>query len=202
MIHRLWLLAPLLAGLLIGGPAHAVVCPQPLMPEGYRSTCEAVGESELDWELRIRPEAEVPDPLTSLTVWPVDTAVPDPEAWLRRQVTLNMADFTGSLRDTLRTTDNPWIPPALVDSLETLTEYARSLDQLPLRGCSPAVRRDDGDLWEMSCAWEVGPFTQLALLRLVREGDRTVGQSAWATSERRLRHLTAIANSFRTGESQ
>jgi hypothetical protein len=201
MSDRFWVLALLLAGLLLGGPAAAAVCPQPLMPEGYRASCEQAGEGP-GWELRIRPEGEVPDPLTSLTVWPVDAPIPDPEAWLRRQVTLNMADFTGSLRDTLRYTDNPWIPPALVDSLETLTEYARSLDELPLRGCGPAERRDEGDLWEMSCAWELGPFTQFALLRLVRDGDRTIAQSAWATSDRRLRHLIAIANSFRIGESQ
>jgi len=186
---------PVLAVLALAESAGAASCPDLFVPEGYGATCES-GAGERAWELRVRPEAEVPDPLTQLTIWPLEERVDAPEAWLRQQIKLNMADLAGSLRDTLRQTENPWIPPALVDSLEGLTDYMRSLDELPLRGCDQPERRADGTAWEMRCSWELGPFTQLAMLRLVERDGEPVAVSAWATSERRLRHLTAIANAL------
>lgn len=176
------------------GGLTASTCPDLFVPEGYEARCD-FGNADTRWMLSVRPVSGELDPLSLLTIRPVEEEIDEPSIWLREQLTLDTAGMTEVLREGLRDEEvQRWVPPALFDVFEDLTSYARALDQAALRDCDHADWNAKHSAWEMTCGWEVGPLHQTALLRLVERGDRRIAVTAWASTERRLRHLTAIAN--------
>lgn len=193
-----WLLAlALLAVVLPGPPAEAAAppgyCPHLFVPDGYELTCRADGD---DWRLTVRPKDELLGPFSVLTLRPVEQDVEDPDIWLRERLTLNLSEFALAFKDLLGRPESPLHAAPLSESLDKLARRLRLVDQLPLQSCGFPVQREGDEAWQIECDWTLGPLELNGLLRLVYRGDQPYAISVWAVDPRRMRHLTAIANSF------
>jgi hypothetical protein len=73
------------------------------------------------------------------------------------------------------------------------------LAEWPLQSCEEAAETPGGaaqENSELTCEWQLGPFHQHLVLRLVERDGRRYVVRVRAMNERRLRHLVAIANSL------
>lgn len=194
-----WLSAlGLFAMLLLGSRAEAAAapagfCPNLFIPEGYELKCEA---SRDDWRLTVRPKDRLVAPFSVLTLRPVGEEVLDPDIWLREQLTLKLSEVGLAFQDLFGRPDSPLYFAPLSESLEKLAVQLRVLDQLPLRSCGFPMQREGDEAWDIECDWELGLLRLNGLVRLAYRNDEPYVMSVWATDPRRLRHLTAIANSF------
>lgn len=197
---RLGMLALLcLPALLAAGPARAQppgACPGLFVPADYRLVCEASQQLPGGWRLQVKPEHELLAPLNQLTVRPLEEPVEAPDLWLQEQLTLDLTRVGVALREVLGAPGSPLYEPALEDPLDSLVQGLAALDQLPLRGCGFPAMLEAHDAWQIACDWRLGPLHQHALVRLVERGERAYAINILASSERRLRHLVAIANGF------
>jgi hypothetical protein len=186
-----------------GGPAAAVAPADPcgllFVPDGYQLRCtvhRGVGD---DWRLVIRPEESLFDSLSELSVEPIEEPIEDPQAWLRSQLRVDLSGVEDLVRELAESDDSPFTDDAVVAPLEAWLGMLAGLAELPLQSCEEpsatagSVPRDES---ELACEWQLGPFHQHLVMRLVeRDGQRYVVRVR-AMNERRLRHLVAIANSL------
>jgi len=186
-----------------GGPAAAAApsdpCAMLFVPEGYDLRCtvrRGVGD---DWRLVVRPEESVFDALSELSVEPVEEPIEDPQAWLRGQLRVDLSGVEDLMRELAESDDSPFTDDAIVAPLEAWLGMLAGLAELPLQSCEePAATSGStaGEDSELACEWQLGPFHQHLVMRLVeREGPRYAVRVR-AMNERRLRHLVAIANSL------
>lgn len=186
---------PLALLALLAGPAAAAdPCHDLFVPEGFEVVCTYLGGEPRELaEVRVYPD-DAAAGLNRLVVEPLERPPEDPEAWLRRQVGVD----AGELRDTatrlLDSEANPFAGTAFDDVLRTLAERLGDLGVVSLAGCDEpeATAREH----RMRCAWGTGGVEQLLVLRLVEVDGAPYALRLRATSDRRLRHLQAIANSF------
>jgi hypothetical protein len=185
---------------LLGGRAEATeneLCERLFVPEGYELACAVrSGPGPEGWTLAVHPTDGTFAPLSELTIRPVTEPIADPQAWLREQLTLDVSSFDATLDDLLHGDDSPIAESPLVDQLESWRGLLHSAAGWPLAGCEEPESMADGDSWHMSCAWEVGPLQQFMALRLVTVDGERYAVRIRAMTERRMRHLVAIANSF------
>lgn len=188
----------LFALLLLGSRADAAVvppgfCPNLFVPDGYELRCETSGR---EWRVTVRAKDKLVAPFSVLTLRPVDEEILDPDIWLREQLTLNLSELGLAFQDLLGRQESPLYVAPLTKTLDELVGRLRVLDQLPLRSCGFPTMREGDEAWQIECDWELGLLRLAGLVRLVYRGDQPYVLSVWATDPRRLRHLTAIANSF------
>ncbi|MGF1641643.1 MAG: hypothetical protein ACFCUO_11900 [Rhodospirillales bacterium] len=173
------------------------------VPEGFVAAAEPDASSAGDWRgvLTVRPEDGPFARLSTVRLREVAGPVEDAGAWLKRRITLDVAgeDRVAKLLDS---PDSPFGDPmfdALREAIPRLFSGFRELSALPLDACEgPATAYNAaGELHELYCAFQVGPLRQYLVLRLQNAGDRWYYTEIRAMNERRLRHLIAIANSFR-----
>jgi hypothetical protein len=199
MLRRLSCLGLLAFALWGAGVARAAPlepCPLLFVPEGYRMICEIPGDPAREWRLTVRPEDELAAPFSLLSLGPVAEPVEDPDIWLREQLTLKLSAVGDAFRDLVDRPGSPLFDPALASSLDEMVGQLRVLDQLPLQSCGFPAMTASEDAWQIECAWGVGPIALKGLLRLAYRDDQPYAISIYAMSDRRMRHLVAIANSF------
>jgi hypothetical protein len=172
-------------------PCDALPVPADL---GLACTADMTGWAEVTpsqglWSALSRLEVRELDRVQEPQAWT------EPQAWLRRQVTY---DLTGMVERLVTRADDPDSPfgNGVIDSTlagiaDTITGWAKAAEE----GCVDDAARDGRS--GLSCRWEAGPLALGMILRVVAHGDRRFAVRAYAMNERRLRHLTAIANGFR-----
>jgi hypothetical protein len=189
-------LRPLALIALLAGPAAAAdVCRDVFVPEGWEVTCSfRGGDPPVPTRVVVQPDDAAVGALNCLVIEPVVEPLPDPEAWLRRQVAVDVSELQGIASRLLDSESNPFAGTAFNEALRSLVERAGELGALPLAGCEEPEATAPGH--RMRCAWGAGGVEQLLVLRLVEVDGDPYALRLRATSERRMRHLHAIANSF------
>ena len=148
----------------------------------------------------IRPESGAFSDLSGIALYAVIDPVDDPDDWLRKRIALDVGD--GSEAEAmLNSPDSPFDDPAfdaLRKALPQLFESLNTVGELPLKFCEPPTTGYNavGPFRELYCAFEVGPLRRFHVMRLQEAGGASASTEIHTMNERRLRHLTAIANSF------
>jgi hypothetical protein len=200
--------ALLVAALAVGLPgsslpaaaaAPADPCGLLFVPEGYQLRCTVYPGIEDDWQLVIRPENSPFAGLSELSIEPLVEPVDDRHAWLRNQLRLDLSSLEHVVRELVESDDSPFADEEVARPLEAWLSMMTMLAELPLQSCKEPAAVSGGasrEGSELSCDWQLGPFHQHLVIRLVeREGEHYVVRVR-AMNERRLRHLVAIANSL------
>lgn len=173
------------------------------LPPGFETSIELDRSENGEWHslATVRPEDGPFSNLSAIHLRAVTAAVEDADAWLKRHLTGDVGDGAAAT-EMLSSPDSPFGDPAfdvLRDAVPTLFKGLETLSQLPLEFCEgPNVAYNAaGDLRELYCVYQVGPFRQYLVLRLQEVDGLWYYTEIKAMNERRLRHLIAIANSFR-----
>lgn len=183
-------------------PAHAQAFD---VPPGFVVVDEPEISPGGDWRgvVMVRPEPGPFSDLSTIRLREVTVEVDDPDEWLRDRMS---ADIGGeeAAKSLLDSPDSPFGDPAFDKLRETLPQVFRQLDELsklPLEFCEgpDAAYNAAGRLRELYCVYQAGPFRQFLILRLQEADGRWFYTEIRAMNEKRLRHLIAIANSFRMG---
>ena len=183
-------------------PAPAAVPADPcgllFVPEGYQLRCTVQRGIADDWRLVIRPEGSPFAALSELSIEPIEEPVGDRQAWLRNQLRLDLSGLEHVVRELAEGDDSPFAEGDVAAPLEAWLGMMTMLAEWPLQSCKEpsaagtALREGS----ELACEWELGPFHQHLLIRLVEREGQLYAVRVRAMNERRLRHLVAIANSL------
>jgi len=183
----------------VADPATAAgdLCARLFMPEGYELGCTLEPDPSGGGPAAVvRPTESAFGPLSELTLRRVEEPVDDPAAWLRDQLTLDLTQVDSALQELTRDADSPLTGTPLAAQLREWREFLDSAAALPLAGCGEPAHRAGVDAWEMACDWELGPLHQYMTFRLVERAGERYAIRIRTMNPQRLRHLTAIANSF------
>ena len=206
-IWHVFLVAAVGLGLSANGPpgtASAATVPADpcallFVPQGYQLRCTVYRGPADDWRLVIHPDDSPFAALSELSVEPLEEPIEDPEAWLRGQLRLDLTGLEDAVRELAESDDSPFADAQVTASLETWLNMMTMLAEWPLQSCTEPTAVPGGMPWEdseLTCAWQLGPFHQHLLIRLVERDGQHYVVRVRAMNERRLRHLVAIANSL------
>jgi hypothetical protein len=203
MGRRLSPTLPLLGALLLAAaPAAAAdLCRQLDLPEGIDLVCEPepgtdavvvhpIDETGFGALSRLRVERLQREGSDAL-------AWTDPKAWLERQLVLDTSGLAKAAHEFVEDPDNPFAGDAMRSATEALLSAVDRMGRVALAGCADPVSGDGRE--EMSCRFGAGPIAFHLDLRLVAAGDERYAVMYRTMSDRRLRHLEAIANAFVPG---
>jgi hypothetical protein len=191
--------ATLALGLLVGATPAALATPSDpcallFVPPGYELSCTVHQGPGDGWRLVVRPENSPFAALSELSLEPVDEPIEDPQAWLRAQLRIDLGGLEHVVRELAESDDSPFADDRIAAPLETWLGMVTRLAEWPLQRCvepEPVSGRT-----ELACDWELGPFHQHLVTRLVERDGQRYAVRVRAMNERRLRHLVAIANSL------
>jgi hypothetical protein len=176
------------------------------VPEGFAVEKNAAPPATDEWRPleTIRPATGPFSKLSSIELRQVTSTIDDADAWLKARLTVDFAD-EDDVEDLLSSPDSPFADPAfdaLRDAIPELFRGLKQLGKMPLDFCQGPVTAYNaaGELREIFCVYQVGPIRQYITLRLQNVGNEWFYTEIRAMNERRLRHLVAIANSFRVAE--
>ena len=175
----------------------ADLCARLFVPEGIELGCTIESDpAGSGLAAVVQPTDSEFAPLSELTLRRVEDPVEDPAAWLRDQLTLDLSPVEAALEELIHGADSPITGTPLADQLQSWRGLLGSAAALPLSGCGDPARLTGGDAWQMACEWELGPLRQYMNFRLIERAGEHYAIRIRTMNEQRLRHLTAIANSF------
>lgn len=119
-----------------------------------------------------------------------------PEHWLRSQMEIDLGDYVAVLERFARDPDNPFGGQAARSVLQGLATALDRLGRLALAACRDPRRVPSGH-YVLRCRFGREPLALHMQVRLVAAGERRWAINIRSLSARRLRHLEAVANSFR-----
>lgn len=173
------------------------------IPEGFVGSDESKPATTDEWRnlITVRPQPGPFSDLSEINLRQVIGHVEDPDAWLQRRITAELVDKE-VIDDVLESPDSPFADPmfdAVRDAVPQLFAGLKELSKLPLRFCDgPSTAYNaSGQLRELACTYQLGPFRQYFIFRLQQVDDVWYYTEIRAMNEKRLRHLITIANSFR-----
>lgn len=173
------------------------------IPEGFVGSHESEPAATDEWRnlVTVRPQPGPFSDLSEINLRRVIGHVEDPDAWLQRRVTAELVD-KDVMDDVLESPDSPFADPmfdVVRDAIPQLFAGVQELSKLPLRFCDgPSTAYNaSGPLRELACTYQLGPFRQYFVFRLQQVDGVWYYTTIRAMNEKRLRHLIAIANSFR-----
>ena len=117
------------------------------------------------------------------------------DTWLSDQLTL---DFSEIMRVLDRFVDDPDSPLSDSRYSSIIGAFEQALDDigsLPLSGCDPIIATGS-NMSKIRCEWGVEPMTLYSEIRLISVGDERYAVNILSMNEKRMRHFSAIANSF------
>ncbi len=173
-------------------------------PEGFAMTIERTTRlGDAHTILRVQPSDGAFARLSSIEMQPLPDAIEDPDSWLTDRMRIDFGDpiDEDGLDELFDSPDTPFYG----DDFETLREVLRDLTrkfedlgEWPLSFCDDPddARTQAGTARQLSCVYALGPLQQFVVLRLQVVDDIWYYTVIKSMNERRLRHLTAIANSF------
>jgi hypothetical protein len=191
----------LVAGILLAAaPAHANWLD---VPEGFVAGHEAQPRATEEWRslMTVRPEPGPFSDLSEINLRQVIGKVEAPDAWLEGRVSANMVGRE-VIEDVLESPDSPFADPMfdlVREAIPQLYAGIQELSKLPLRFCDGPLTayNASGPLRELNCTYQLGPFRQYFIFRLQQVDGVWYYTEIRAMNEKRLRHLIAIANSFK-----
>jgi hypothetical protein len=203
-IRHLLLAAVVAAGVPACSSAAAAAAPTDpcgllFVPQGYQLRCTVERGLEDDWRLVIRPESSPFAALSELSIAPLEEPVEDPQTWLRDQLRLDLSGLEQVVRELAESDDSPFADEEVTAPLEAWLGMMTMLADWPLQSCEEASATSGSaarERSELACEWQLGPFHQHLVLRLVERDGQYYAVRVRAMNERRLRHLVAIANSL------
>ncbi len=202
-MHRFFSIVPIFVMALVSGvidrSAEAAIepCDRLFVPEGYELTCTVERQTDHDdWTVSVHPTDGAFAGLSELELEPTAEFVEDPEAWLQKQVKIDVSGLETALTNFLDDDDNPFSAESWWQSLQGLKDVVHSFSDLPLEACAAPEVMSDGDDWKIECDWGIGSLRQYFSLYLVERNRQFYTLKIQAMNERRYRHLQAIANSF------
>ena len=179
------------------------------IPEGFVVTQESQPEvsaqsaASREWRnlITVRPEPGPFSDLSEVNLRQVIGQVEEPDEWLERRVTAELVDHE-VMEDVLESPDSPFSDPMfdlVRDAIPQLYAGVQELSKLPLRFCDGPLTayNASGPLRELNCTYQLGPFRQYFIFRLQQVEGAWYFTEIRAMNEKRLRHLIAIANSFK-----
>ena len=179
------------------------------VPEGFVATQEsppAVADQPAatrEWRslMTVRPQPGPFSDLSEVNLRQVIGEVEEPDAWLERRVTAELVS-QDAMEDVLESPDSPFADPMfdlVRNAIPQLYASIQELSKLPLRFCDGPVTayNASGPLRELNCTYQLGPFRQYFIFRLQQVDGAWYYTEIRAMNEKRLRHLIAIANSFK-----
>lgn len=193
-------LALAIAILLAVPPAHANWLD---IPEGFVAEQPSQPEASQEWRslMTVRPQPGPFSDLSVVTLRQLLEPVEQPDAWLTRRVS---AEMVGQevIEDVLESPDSPFADPlfdVVRKAIPQLYAGIQELSKLPLRFCDGPLTayNASGPLRELNCTYPLGPFRQYLVFRLQEVDGVWYYTEIRAMNEKRLRHLIAIANSFK-----
>jgi hypothetical protein len=176
----------------------ADLCDALTVPDGIGLRCQM---NAPDGFAEVAPSEGPFAAATSLWIWPLGEPVDDDDAWLRRQVTLDLSGVTGLLRGFVSSEDSPFFGGGMPERVDQWVAMIETWGNLPLAGCGEPEDVPAHDARELRCVWRAGPLEQHLAVRLVHGPNGDFGMTARATNPTRIRHLEAIANSFVPGNA-
>ncbi len=151
--------------------------------------------------LTVRPDPGPFSDLSAIHLNQVAGAVGNPKEWLQRRVTLDLGqtENAGSVFDS---PDSPFSDPffdALRKAVPELMKMAEQVARLPLESCDAPSKgyNATGVFDELYCVFTAGPIRQYLVLRLQKAQGHWYYTEITTMNERRLRHLLAIADTFK-----
>lgn len=181
----------------ISGPGAAVVdgCAPLTVPEELGLVCrtEGTGTGEI---LVVEPEGGAFQALSRLTLRELDPAADrlawsEPEAWLERQMVVDVGTLSDALDDVGGDPDSPFGSEMIKNGIALLVDGLEELSRLPLSACSGAATEE-----ELDCHFGIEPFLLFMRVSLVARDEARFAFNIRTFNEQRLRHFNAIANSF------
>lgn len=115
----------------------------------------------------------------------------DPEAWLERQMIVDLDRVAATVRDLGEDPDSPFASEMFRSAIEVLVAGLEGLSRLPLAACG-----DGPSDSELTCRFGVEPVGLIVKVMLLADDDSRHAANIRTFNEQRLRHFTAIANSF------
>ena len=195
-----------LAILLAAAPAQAGWLD---VPEGFVITQESPPEvseqapASREWRnlMTVRPEPGPFSDLSEINLRQVTGGIEEPDEWLERRVTAELVD-QDEMEDVLESPDSPFADPmfdVVRDAIPQVYAGIQEISKLPLRFCDGPLTayNASGSLRELNCTYQLGPFRQYLVFRLQEVDGTWYYTEIRAMNEKRLRHLLAIANSFK-----
>ncbi|MCH9050328.1 MAG: hypothetical protein IIA72_04515 [Proteobacteria bacterium] len=176
------------------------------IPDGFHAAKGDDFPTHGKWRpiLTVSPDPGPFSDLSAIDLNQVAGAVKDPAAWLQRRLTLDLgqADNPGSVFDS---PDSPFSDPffdALRKAVPELMKMAEQVARLPLESCDAPGKgyNATGAFDELYCVFTAGPIRQYLVLRLQQARGHWYYTEITTMNERRLRHLLAIADTFKIGE--
>jgi hypothetical protein len=134
--------------------------------------------------------------LSHLTVRALDREVDqlawtNPEVWLERQMIIDLDHVAETVRDLSQDPDSPFGSEMFRSAIEVLVSGLEGLSRLPLTACG-----DGPTAQELTCRFGVDTVGLVLRVILLGDGNARYAVNIRTFNEQRLRHFTAIANSF------
>ena len=189
----------LVAGSLVLGDAAAraeASCADVAIPAELALGCAATPEG-----IAIAPQGGTFAALSRMTIRPLAKdgsdagAWSDPPAWLRSQITPNLAGLADIVSPLADDPDSPFADGQAKQAVAAFRRALEGLATLPLAACDEPAPTG-ADEWGMRCDFASDGIGLHMALRLVAQDDRRWAITMRSASEQRLRHFEAIAHSF------
>lgn len=170
------------------------LCDRLMVPEQLELGCTLATDD--DGRAIVQPLEGTFRALSRLTLRPLDREVDqlvwtDPEAWLERQMIVDLDHVAETVRDLGQDPDSPFGSEMFRSAIEVLVSGLEGLSRLPLTACG-----DGPTAQELTCRFGVDTVGLVLRVMLLGDGDDRHAVNIRTFSEQRLRHFTAIANSF------
>ena len=182
-----WLAAP-------GSAAAATLCERMADPEQLGLGCSMAADDGL--RAIVQAEEGAFRALSRLSLRPLDRradalAWEDPEAWLERQMILDLDHVADAVRELGEDPDSPFAGEMFRRAIASLVAGLEGLSRLPLAACGDGPSES-----ELTCRFGVEPVGLIVKVVLLADDDSRHAANIRTFNEERLRHFTAIANSF------
>lgn len=115
----------------------------------------------------------------------------DPATWLERQMILDLDQLADTIDDLGRDPDSPFGSEMFRSAIEVLVSGLEGLSRLPLAACGEGASET-----ELTCRFGVEQVGLVLRVMLVGDAEARHAINIRTFNEQRLRHFTAIANSF------
>ncbi|MEZ5866657.1 MAG: hypothetical protein R3D25_22250 [Geminicoccaceae bacterium] len=115
----------------------------------------------------------------------------EPEAWLEQQMVVDVGALSAALDEVGGDPDSPFGSEMIKNGIAMLVDGLKELSRLPLAACGGAATDE-----EIDCRFGIEPFLLFMRVSLVARDEARFAFNIRTFNEQRLRHFTAIANSF------
>jgi hypothetical protein len=184
--------------LALASPGHAdtALCARLTVPEPLELDCTERVDPTVGLRAVVAPEGGAFAALSRMSVRALDPATDrlaweDPGAWLERQMILDLDGLAAAVRDLGEDPDSPFGGPMARSAIELMVSGLEGLGRLPLAACGEGASDT-----ELTCRFGVEPIGLVTRIMLAGDGEARFAFNMRTFNEQRLRHFTAIANSF------